>query len=783
MDSELKKIKASILEIRDSLSEPLKGFLDKEIEKTEGYFKQAECIVYFDTCLKYAKKCKKIEKDFPSRWSHELTTDPKLFNTFLFKLLSVCVFDNPSNEIDEIKDNIYRDVRDILKKLLSSTFHQTYKRYKTRDSIKKNILELLILLLDKKEGAKFSKEYKIFFTDIISFIEQDTINLNDYLNKVDNLEKSEYFYSQNLANIRRKFFEIIFSIDHSIIYRNLLVKIEGIAKREFSDHPAVFSFINCFIFELINKKNDFGENPEQYPNERFDLGMVLIYQALNRKCEQTIIPSSKINFFKRLITLPPKATFGGQLSKFKQDYQDKTGKEFSWGILSDSDGKVSPGKQVRELPKEIAVYFSTREINRSPKAVKKAFKIALRTYDKLESSEDQQTKTTPIERVNEFKAKGVGLWKAVKEGVKKGMEKGVEKVTDIIEDASNKVTEAFEMGQEVVGSAMDSARDKLKDTVSNIKLPASISTESTRELSKENKDKLFSLRAELEAMALQLEEIKSLLKQSMDHRCVEENASRRMIGANDEELNDEEYVNHLETQSKVIKINIGNVYSEAINKSILEIGETIQLNSWFKDKKVSLMESIKAFFSQGCFYVSLDKFKNRLNDKIDFISEKDFFLKAGFFALLRYGVIRWPGRNREDFAINWAEQIILLKTKDYIEKKTHEELNKANVLLILIKLHGEVFYRLDKSTFFSDLYKDIDKAGIEHFPAMASLREKINRRIGFRVEVDSPIAPEINLDNTANNAAFFNARNKEQEPSYSDQSSLCRTPSPSSSSI
>ncbi|WP_218814076.1 hypothetical protein [Rickettsiella endosymbiont of Dermanyssus gallinae] len=696
MASELAEIKARIIEIRDGLSEPFKGFLNKEINKTEAYFEEDEsCIeikeVFFKGCLKYAEQCRKVEKDFPSRWSRDLATDNVLFNTFRYKLISVCVVDNPPSDIDKIKDKIYTEAREILEKLLSSAFHKSY-RYPTLDSIKKSILELLILLLSKKEYVDFSEEYRVFFTDIISLTDKSTINLNGFLDKIDKIEKSKYFFPKNLDNIRVKYFAVIFSIDRSIVYRNLLAKLKGIAKSEFSDHPAVLSFVNCFISKL---SKEFLSNPYLglEPEINLDLAMVLIYRALNRKCEQeiTLPPQTnflnRLNFRKRLVKVPPKPAFGRQLSKFKQDYQDKTAKDFPEEALKSRQFGFN---QIHDLPGEIGVYFSMDGINRSSEAIREVLNVALQNYDKLALPEAPRVPINPMGALDKLKERGG----AVLKGAEKLAGKIIEKSQVALDDASNKAQIFIEDASNKVQDITDGAIDLMKDTVSDLKLPVSIPkvTINNPFLKNNNSDRSSSI----------------MINNETEIACqnAEERANR-------------------ETQSEVIKNNIDNAYNDEINKNKLEVEKTIQVNSWFKDKRFSLIEWVQAFFRQGCFYVNLDKLKNRLKGQIDFASEKDFFLKASFFSLLLYGIIRWPWWNKEDFAINWAEQIILLKTKDCIETTTYEALsNKLSFL--------------------------------------------------FVGKADSRVVPEMNSDNKT---AFFNTRNNvsNKEPGSSCQSSVDET--------
>ncbi|BBB15891.1 UvrD/REP helicase [Candidatus Rickettsiella viridis] len=760
MDSELAEIKASILEIRDRLSGPLKSFLDKKIKKTEAYFEKEEPpsdihIVYFKNCLDDAKKCKKIEKDFPCQRFACLTADHKLFDIFLYKLLSVCILDNPSG-IDKIKDNIYRDIKEILENLLNNNLCQTYKTYQTRDSIKKNILELLILLLSKKEHVSFDKEYEEFFTHFGFLVNHNTINLNHYLDKIDKVESLNYFSIKNLTNIRQKSVAVIFSIDSSIIYRNLLANIEGIANSELSDQPALLRFINCFVFTLINKKKYFYAGLDENPNENLDLGVVLIYQALNRKCEQESAVSN-VSFFNRLIKSSPKPTLGRQLSKFKQDYRDKIGKEFQWDVLS--EGQVSSGTQVDSLPEEIAVYFSTCEINRSPKAVKEAVEIALQKYGTLELSEIQQAKPASIETINNLKGMGSKLFKAVQ----KGVGKFTEKTQIIIDDVSNKAIEVFEKGQGILEKGQEMKEDTIgfvKDAVNNFKWPVLTPEGSLSGLSNVHEKRLFLIRGKLETMASELYEIQSFLKERIDQA----RSSNRVVSYNAGKiyLHNEEFP-HLEAQSEEIEKELNAIYISAIDKFKLEI----ENNIWFKSEKFSLKEWIKFFFTQGYFSVKLEKLKqlNRLDDKIDFKAEKDCFFKANFFALFHCGIIRWPWLSKENFATKWAEQVILLKIKEGSET-TNENFSKASFLLEVLKIYHEVFSNLGKKDFFSELYPDINQASIKYLPELSRLFGKINSRIGSGAEADSPVTPEINLENTPNNTAFFNARNKEPEPTW-----------------
>ncbi len=678
-------IKKNVLEIIESLKTSLKDKIEKEWLRHLGIshsFSDSENIQALTLCLYKAKGYKKIELDFPDTLfaaSHrELILKFEAIRLALAKRYAI-ILGSP-NKIG--KEEIILPYENI--KLF---FRDVFNKFRVSNIIVEKILDFLVICLQKEETSngfyKTNETLKYFF-DFISLIidRENGVQRDFYIEKLDILEKLDFF-SKVADEVQRSFYDLIYEIDGFVIYKNLLVKISLLTESAFRDDLILKEFIRIFV-------NQFNAAICMRETD-FESVLILLYLVLENKARFSVIEThgTWINSFGLSIRgLVGKAEISHALAQFKIEYEKKVGNKFE--IKLEQFKNINPDREImmfrdKDIKPVITRWFCLENINRTSMKVKSAFSIALEKTAHLTSNPSENSKKIKNDMI-ELLERGVGTLKSL-------VVEGKEQLANTASQAHTYLNNhKIIRDLNVLQKRLNELKESLRNFIEFIeRFLGPVNAYSSRQ--------------------------RTDLKKPL---CPEFSAN---ISA-ERYLDIEKTVKKLE--EKIINFIRDNQFASLINQLLNKVKTIKDENSWFENKflKKRIIESI---FKRGYFFkkqVKLTKLKTQCIGPLSYEFEKNFFLTAGFFTLLRYGIIRWFWVDKEAFAKKWAEQIVFLKVADKIKEgeygKNYEESNNSI----------RVFQSL------AELYKQMTVTKIENNPIRYLFSDLIQGSERFISEID-----------------------------------------------
>lgn len=154
---------------------------------------------------------------------------------------------------------------------------------------------------------------------------------------------------------------------------------------------------------------------------------------------------------------------------------------------------------------------------------------------------------------------------------------------------------------------------------------------------------------------------------------------------------------------------------------------------WFEKPEIAKSSLVHKIFFRGYFNSSytIKKIKDSLGAIPIFTDINNFFFKKNFFALLSYGVVRWPWMNKTVFAYTWAEQFclpeIINRTNNL--KNNHDSKDVLKNVISLV----EYFFPYKKSENIIQILDDFKKYIAIQLRQLDALEQKISDHLNEKI--------------------------------------------------